>query len=79
METDQYKEEVDSYLSKKWGLISISQVQGYINDGYQLIGRIDLLINGLKDNSSEIDKWNEFKNQIQNRIDEVRIKYSHIL
>ena len=74
----QYFSDVDEYLSKKWAAYLIQDVKDYIDTGNKLIGKADLLLDGLKFNSDKYKKWIQYKTKLQDRVNEVRQKYSDI-
>lgn len=62
---EKFESEAEEYLNANWAVIFKDDVQKRAAEGNRILGRLDVLVEGLKDHSTKRDEWEKKRNNIQ--------------
>jgi len=71
---EKYIDDVEKYTEKKHAIFFEPDVQKQIAEGYRIVGRIEVMIDALKDGSKKKDDWEKRKIEVEMAIKDV---YKH--
>ena len=57
---------------------NVDEIKSNIDEGIKLIGKIEILISCLKENSDREDKWRDYKEKISNKVTDIHNTYPDI-
>lgn len=71
---EKYISEVEKYIEKKHAIFFDEDVQKQVAEGNRIIGRMEVMIDALKDGSDKKDDWERRKFQVEAAIKDI---YKH--
>ena len=75
---DRYTAEIDEYCSKINPILDINDIQNRVAEGNQILGRIDVMLEALNDDSVKRKNWIKKKEDVEKAIENVRAEYKNI-
>lgn len=76
--TDRYTAEIDEYCSKINPICDINDIQNRVAEGNKILGRIDVMLEALNDDSVKRKDWIKRKEDVEKAIENVRAEYKNI-
>ena len=71
---EKYINEVEKYIEKKYAVFFDEDVQKQVAEGNRIIGRIEVMIDALKNGSDKRDEWEKRKIEVETAIKDI---YKH--
>lgn len=77
---ESYERQVHDLLERKKRKLftNVDEIKSNIDEGIKLIGKIEILISCLKENSDREDKWRDYKEKISNKVTDIHNTYPDI-
>lgn len=69
---DKYMTNTEEYLDENCPITFIDDVQSRIAEGYRIIGRIEVMIDALDENSDHRENWKVLKSKVEEKVDELQ-------
>lgn len=74
VKVEKYVDEVETYVRKVHPIFLVEDVRKQIAEGNKIIGRIEVMIDALKDNSEKLNDWKKRKNEVETAVNNI---YEH--
>ncbi len=77
---ESYERQVNDFLERNKNKLftKTNEIKSNIDEGNKLIGKIEILMSCLKENSDREDDWGDYKGKISNIVTNIRDKYPDI-
>lgn len=69
---DKYMTNTEEYLDENCPITFIDDVQSRIAEGYRIIGRIEVMIDALDEDSDHHENWKVLKSKVEEKVDELQ-------
>lgn len=75
---DRYTTEIDEYCSKINPIYNMNDIQNRVAEGNKILGRIDVMLEALNDDSVKRENWIKKKEDVEKAIENIRAEYKDI-
>lgn len=69
---DKYMANTEEYLNENCPIVFIDDIQSRITKGNRIIGRIEVMIDALDEDSDRRENWKVLKSKVEEKVDELQ-------